>query len=54
MSKNTKIDIRCKLCGKKLFAIITQCEGSIEIKCTRCKAINIVPLTVTKDGGKIE
>lgn len=37
-----KIPIRCSKCNKLLFFISGRLKGKIEIKCDRCKNIEVV------------
>jgi phage FluMu protein Com len=50
----TKKDIRCPICNKKFFVTVGKIEGTVEIKCDRCKIIQTIPLTGQEHNGRIE
>lgn len=54
MRQDTKFDIRCKICGRKLFIIKTPGEMVIEVKCNSCKIINLITLTKDDKVATIE
>lgn len=35
-------EIRCEKCNKLLLAISEDLKGKIEVKCTRCKSIEVI------------
>lgn len=39
-----KRQVKCPICGRRLFDITDEPKGKIEIKCTQCKQISEIEL----------